>query len=90
MIRSVELVGWNSIPDGYGAHFELKGAPWWLRVWFRIPFIERFAYPVVVRRGFGVLSRMPGYADEQLGAVVGGWRIEPFDSPTPRSDVGLR
>jgi hypothetical protein len=36
-ITTVELIGWNSIPDGYGASFELKGAPWWLRVWFHTP-----------------------------------------------------
>jgi hypothetical protein len=86
----VELIGWNSIPDGYGAHFDLKGAPWWLRVWFHTPFIDRFAYPVVVRRGFGFLGRMPGYTDEQLGAVVGGWRIDPPGYQSPGSVAWLR
>jgi hypothetical protein len=86
----VELIGWNSIPDGYGARFELKGAPWWLRVWFHTPFIDRFAYPVVVRRGFGFLGRIPGYADEQLGAVVGEWRIEPPGCQSPGSAGWLR
>ncbi len=28
---AVELEGWNSIPVGYGAQFDLHGAPWWLR-----------------------------------------------------------
>src|SRR6266480_7008406 len=66
---TVRLTGWNSIPAGYGAEFELDGAPWWLRLWFHAPFVDRFAYPVVVRRGYGWLGRMPGYTDDQLGPV---------------------
>jgi hypothetical protein len=30
----VHLEGWNSIPESYGAEFELRGASWWLRIWF--------------------------------------------------------
>jgi len=63
---AVELEGWNSIPVGYGAQFDLHGAPWWLRVWFHTPFVDRYAYPAVVRRGFGWLSPQPGLTDAEL------------------------
>ena len=31
------LEGWNHIPRGYGADFDVATAPWWLRLWFRTP-----------------------------------------------------
>jgi hypothetical protein len=72
----VKLEGWNSIPDGYGASFDLQAAPIWLRIWFRTPFVDRFAYPVMVRRGYAYLRPMPGH---HLGPVSEGWKIAPHD-----------
>ncbi len=40
LTKSVSLEGWDNIPRGYGAKFDLRGAPWWLRVWFKTPFID--------------------------------------------------
>lgn len=69
----MKLEGWNHIPHGYAAEFDLEHAPRWLRVWFNCPFLDRFAYPVVVRRGFASLSLMPG---AQPGApIADGWRV---------------
>lgn len=73
-LSAMHLEGWNSIPDGYGARFDLTGAPRWLRVWFRTPFVDRFAYPVVVRRGYGILTSNPGTPASELGPVPSGWR----------------
>jgi hypothetical protein len=40
---------------------ELGSAPGWLRIWFRTPFLDRFAYPVAVRRGLDVLGPQPAW-----------------------------
>jgi hypothetical protein len=81
----VQLEGWNSIPGGYAADFDLRDAPWWLRLLFGTPFIDRFAYPAVVRRGYGWLSPHPGLSADQLGNVPAGWRIRPGDYEAPGS-----
>src|SRR5204862_5863828 len=86
---AVELEGWNSIPVGYGAEFDLHGAPWWLRVWSHTPFVDRFAYPAVVRRGFGWLSPQPGLTVAELGRVPAGWRIRPNGYQSPGSTAEL-
>jgi hypothetical protein len=73
----MRLEGWNAVPDGYGAWFEISRAPWWLRLWFRTPIVDKFAYPVLVRRGFGNLTPDPGWAPEHPGEVGPGWTIAP-------------
>ena len=79
----MRLVGWNDIPRGYGAQFVLDGAPLWLRVWFRTPFVDRFAYPLVVRRGYGWLTLQPGVGAGRIGDD--GWRLRPPDDGESRS-----
>jgi hypothetical protein len=70
------MEGWDHIPRGYGAHFELDTAPAWLRVWFRVPFVDRFAYPVAVQRGFGHLVPHPESTPETREPVGPGWKID--------------
>ena len=53
------LEGWDHIPRGYGAEFVLDDAPWWLRLWFHTPFVDRYAHPAVVSRGYGFLTAHP-------------------------------
>ncbi|MDX6199470.1 MAG: hypothetical protein QOJ79_2621 [Actinomycetota bacterium] len=71
----MRLDGWNAIPTGYGATFDVGAAPWWLRLLFHAPSVDRFAYPLLVKRGLGVLSPHPGWPRERLGPVAGGWRV---------------
>jgi hypothetical protein len=71
----MRLEGWNHIPLGYSARFELDAAPRWLRVWFHTPFVDRFAYPLAVRRGFGVLHPHPGWPADEREDVPAGWRV---------------
>lgn len=71
----VSLEGWSKIPEGYGASFEVNKAPWWLKLWFHTPFIDRYAYPLLVQRGHGVLRAHPGVSAAALGPVSSGWRI---------------
>jgi len=73
--RRLFLEGWDSVPLGYTASFRLSDAPLWLRIWFRLPLIDRFAYPVAVRRGFGYLEPVPGWPRERFGSVAPGWHV---------------
>jgi hypothetical protein len=65
-------------PD-FGARFDTAAAPWWLRAWFATPLLDRFAYPVLVRRGYGHLSPHPGIVPDAQAiadATKEGWRID--------------
>jgi hypothetical protein len=73
----MRLEGWNNIPRGYGAHFDVAEAPWWLRAIFRSPLIDRFAYPMLVSRGYGWLTEQPGMESDPTAATERGWRIDP-------------
>ena len=73
----MKLEGWNSMPNGYSARFDLNAAPRWLRNWAAVPFIDRFAYPLLVKRGFAYLTAQPtlvriASADE----MARGWKME--------------
>ena len=76
----MRLDGWNHVPDGYGATFDRTGAPLWLRVLVRTPFVDRFGYPLLVRRGLGQLHAHPG-ADPDPAVTAAarraGWVIAP-------------
>jgi hypothetical protein len=73
----VRLEGWNHVPEGYGASFDVRSAPFWLRVWFRTPFLDRWAYPQLVRRGLGYLTPHPDVPPEAREDVTDGWRVRP-------------
>lgn len=85
----MRLEGWNDIPAGYGARFDVKAAPLWLRTLFNVPFLDRFAYPILVRRGHGYLRPSPGMPLQGLGDVPAAWRIDPPDHEPPDSTAWL-
>ena len=85
----MELEGWNRIPVGYMADFDVASAPWWLRLWFHTPFVDRFAYPVMVGRGFGQLTAQPGTTAGDRGPIHGGWKLRPDDFRPPGSVTRL-
>ncbi|MDQ6875271.1 MAG: hypothetical protein M3042_09465 [Actinomycetota bacterium] len=72
----MRLTGWNQIPHGYGARFDTAGAPWWLRALNAAPFVDRFSYPLLVRRGLGTLTPHPGWPTSDREPVTGGWRVD--------------
>jgi hypothetical protein len=80
----VKLNGWNYLPRGYGLRGDLSQSPLSLSVWFRFPVLDRFAYPVGIRRGFVSVTPRRGWVDEDREQVPSGWRIaaaEPVTRP---------
>jgi hypothetical protein len=73
----VTLEGRDHVPRGYradyGADFDVAGAAWWLRLWFRTPFVDRYTHPRLVRRGLGHLTPFPDRRDEDR--ETGPWRL---------------
>ena len=55
----------------------MKAAPLWLRFPFAAPVIDRFAYPLLVKRGLGYLRTSPEWPPERLNDARGGWHIDP-------------
>lgn len=86
----MELEGWNHVPIGYAADFDVRAAPRWLRLWFRTPFVDRFAYPRMVARGFGHLTPHPGVGPADREEVGAGWRLRPDGYRAPGSQTELR
>ena len=43
--------GWNDIPIGYVQEEEFHLAPIWLRTLARIKYLEKYAYPIAVKKG---------------------------------------
>ncbi len=72
----VKLEGWNHIPAHSGATFNLTGAPRWLVVMNQIPFVDRFSYPILVRRGYGMLHPDNDGEFDVHAAAAKGWTIE--------------
>lgn len=85
----MRLEGWNHIPDGYGARFDVPSAPLWIRVLFHTPVLDRFAYPALVRRGHGYLLPPADTSAQDLGMVTPGWRVDPAGYEPPGSSVRL-
>ena len=86
----MRLEGWNHVPEGYGATFDVAAAPAWLRAWFRLPFLDRFAYPQLVARGFGYLAPHPGFPEEEREEVAAGWKLRPEGYLPPGATTELR
>ena len=81
----MDLEGWNSIPQGSTAAFNVGAAPWWLRGLLRTPFVDRFAYPLLVRRGLGALDVVDPDVFDGDSALAEGWRILPREFIAPGS-----
>jgi hypothetical protein len=50
---SITIRGWNDIPEGYVQEEDFHLGPLWLRFLARIKIIERLAYPIAIKKGFG-------------------------------------
>jgi hypothetical protein len=71
----MNLHGWNDLPDDCVAEFKFEDGPRWIRILALTPYFERFAYPVAVRRGLGILwcnafDRVETETLESLGWII--------------------
>lgn len=82
------LEGWDHIPHGYSAEFDLTGAPLWLRQWFRTPFLDRYAHPLVVARGYAYLTMKDFVPAEEREPVASGWKLREADYRDPGAAYG--
>jgi hypothetical protein len=81
----MKIDGWNQIPNGYGLSWELSAAPLWLRVWFHLPLVDRFAYPQLIKRGFAWLSPHPDWPEDERDPVPSGWLVRERQPERPPS-----
>jgi len=80
------LEGWNVLPRGYGARFDAQAATLWLRLLVGTPFLDRFAYPLLVRRGHAYLTPFPALNSADRDPFPsGGWQLEAPDYVQPGS-----
>lgn len=35
---------WNWVPEGHGIHPRWEAVPAWVRLWYQVPFVDRYAY----------------------------------------------
>ncbi len=86
---AVVFEGWDSIPAGAVAVFDWRAAPWWVRVLVRTPFLDRIAYPWMVRHGLAWLEVFDSTVFDADAARGRGWRILPKGWVAPGSIAGL-
>jgi hypothetical protein len=75
----MRLEGWNHIPEGFGATFDRRSAPFWLRALTRTPFLDRYGYALMVHRGHGYLTPHPNVVPDPgviVEATNAGWNID--------------
>ena len=78
------------MPRGYSVRFDEAAAPLWLRVLFRTPFLDRFAHPMMVRRGHAYLTAFPERDGPRDPFPSGGWRLEDPNYVQPGSVTQLQ
>ncbi len=72
------LAAWNWTPPG-GLRPRLERIPRWVRVWYRLPFIDRYAHAWMWRHGGWDVDAASGFA----GPDVSGVREPRRPHPTP-------
>jgi hypothetical protein len=51
----MSLIGWDDASLNLVTEIDFKSSPFWVRLLALTPFVEKYAYPVAVRRGFGTI-----------------------------------
>jgi len=72
----MNLLGWNVLPDDCGAEFKFGDGPRWLKVLALTPYFDRFAYPIAVKRGLGILWSGALNQSERAALESVGWIIQ--------------
>ena len=51
-MKKITILGWNDYRDGFYHRHDFESAPIWLRILATTPFLERFAYPIGVKKNY--------------------------------------
>ena len=79
----MSVLGWNDIPEEAFAKFDFWKCPTWIRTLARVPIIEIFAYPLIVKKGFATIWIPKSCAFETGRFESKGWNVrlgEPDDA----------
>ena len=69
------ITGWDDAPSDAITKFNFHNTSLWLRVLARVPFFERYAYPIAVKRGLGTIW-LPGTTDNNFENFLNvGWKV---------------
>lgn len=72
----MNLLGWNVLPAGCVVEFKFEDGPRWLEILALIPYFERFAYPIAVKRGLGILWGKAFISSERAVLESLGWILQ--------------
>ena len=72
----MSLVGWNDSSLDFYTEIDFKSAPSWIRFLALTPVLEKYAYPVAVRRGFGTIWISENSATDIDVYVFQGWQVK--------------
>jgi hypothetical protein len=79
----MSVLGWNDVPEEAFAKFDFWKCPTWIRALARVPIIEIFAYPLIVKKGFATIW-IPKSCTFDTGSFESkGWNVrigEPDDA----------
>jgi hypothetical protein len=81
------ITGWSDIPRGYSAYFDWKSAPIAIRVLSKLPWLDRYAYPFMVKNQLAYLRPHPGFAPSDRAPVPSQWVVD--DEGDDATDVTL-
>ena len=79
----MSVLGWNDIPEEAFAKFDFWKCPTWIRTLARVPILEIFAYPLIVKKGFATIWIPKNFTFETGRFESKGWNVrigEPDDA----------
>lgn len=77
------LLGWNDASLDSVTEIDFKSSPWWLQFLALTPVVEKYAYPIAVRRGFATIWISNDLVVDIDVYLAQGWKVkigEPDDS----------
>ena len=72
----MSLTGWNDIPSNAITKFDFDQASSWLKFLARVPFFERFSYPIVVKKGLATIWFEDDIEKYQDYFFNSGWHVK--------------
>ena len=79
----MSVLGWNDVPEEAFAKFDFWKCPTWIRTLARVPIIEIFAYPLIVKKGFATIWIPKNFTFDTGRFESKGWNVrigEPDDA----------